>query len=68
MKQKMRDWLVKHIRLIIWIIAIAIAFWPYLFFPWPIAFLIVLIELFILWVRDSKRKGTIYWDKVSKKK
>ena len=41
---------------------------PYIIFPWPKALLITLIELLIFWVRDAKRKGTIYWDKVLKKK
>ena len=64
----LQEALVKHIILVICIIVIAMAVLPYIIFPWPIALLITLIELLIFWVRDAKRKGTIYWDKVLKKK
>ena len=63
MKQKIRDWLGKHIILVICIIVIDMVVLPYILFPWPIAILITLIELLIFWVRDAKRKGTIYWPK-----
>ena len=64
----LQEALVKHIILVICIIVIAMAVLPYILFPWPIALLITLIELLIFWVRDSKRKGAIYWDKVLKRK
>lgn len=63
MKQKVRDWLGKHIILVIGIIVIAMVVLPYILFPWPIAILITLIEMLIFWVRDAKRKGTMYWPK-----
>ena len=63
MKQKIRDRLGKHIILVICIIVIAMVVLPYILFPWPIAILITLIELLIFWVRDAKRKGTMYWPK-----
>ena len=64
----LKEALGKHIILVICIIVIAMEVLPYIIFPWPIALLITLIELLIFWVRDAKRKGTIYWDKVLKKK
>lgn len=63
MKQKIRDWLGKYIILVICIIVIAMVVLPYILFPWPIAILITLIEMLIFWVRDAKRKGTMYWPK-----
>ncbi len=61
MKQRLKAWLTKHIILVICIILLIAVLLPLILLPWPIALLINAIELFIFWVRDSIRKGTIHW-------